>query len=129
MYRYHYAKWIKDIMLNKTLTWKRRGPWTTSSMYFRNCVIISPWKKAEPVVWTKLNILHPRMLCAKFCWNRPSEFKCIFAILLLSPLGLRRAPLFGQNSIPFIQGKILPNIFKIGQWFWRIRILNFVNVF
>ena len=34
--------------------------------------IISPWKKAGPFIWTNLNPLHPRMLCAKFGSNWPS---------------------------------------------------------
>ena len=40
-----------------------------SSMYFRYFVIISPWKRVVPFVWTNLNPLHPRMLFAKFGWN------------------------------------------------------------
>ena len=40
-----------------------------SSMYFQYFIIISTWKKAGPFVWTNLNSLHPRMLCAKFGWN------------------------------------------------------------
>ena len=43
-----------------------------SSMYFRYFVLISPWKRARPFIWTNLNLLHPRMLCAKFGWNWPS---------------------------------------------------------
>ena len=43
-----------------------------SSMYFHYFVIISPWKRAGPIIWTNLNPLHPRMLCAKFGWNWPS---------------------------------------------------------
>ena len=39
---------------------------------FAICVIISPWKRAGLFIWTNLNPLHPRMLCAKFSWNRPS---------------------------------------------------------
>ena len=39
------------------------------SMYFRNVIIISPWKR---VIWINLNSLYPRMLCAKFVWNLPS---------------------------------------------------------
>ena len=42
------------------------------SMYFCYFVIISPWKRAWPFIWTNLNPLHPRMLCAKFGWNWPS---------------------------------------------------------
>ena len=40
-----------------------------SSMYFHYFVIISPWKRAGPFIWTNLNPLYPRMLCAKFGWN------------------------------------------------------------
>ena len=59
------------------------------SMYFHYFVIISPWKRAGPFIWTNLNSLHPRMLCAKFGWNWASgsgeedflKFRqCIFAI-------------------------------------------------
>ena len=35
---------------------------------FHYFVIISPWKRAGPFIWTKLNPLHSRMLCAKFGW-------------------------------------------------------------
>ena len=38
-------------------------------MYFHYFVITSPWKRAGPFIWTNLNPLHPRMLCAKFGWN------------------------------------------------------------
>ena len=38
-------------------------------MYFRYFVIISPWKRAGPFLWTNLNPLYRRMLCAKFGWN------------------------------------------------------------
>ena len=43
-----------------------------SSMYFRCFEIISPWKRVVSLIWTNLNLLHPRMLCAKFGWNWPS---------------------------------------------------------
>ena len=35
-------------------------------VYFHYFIIISPWKRAGPFIWTNLNPLHPRMLCAKF---------------------------------------------------------------
>ena len=38
-------------------------------MSFAIFVIISPWKRAGPFIWTKLKPLHPRMLCAKFGRN------------------------------------------------------------
>ena len=33
-------------------------------------VIISPWKRTWPFLWTNWNPHHQRMLCAKFGWNR-----------------------------------------------------------
>ena len=36
-----------------------------SLMYFHYFVIISPRKRAGTFIWTNLNSLHPRMLCAK----------------------------------------------------------------
>ena len=39
------------------------------SMYFHYFVIISPWKRTGPFIWTNLNPCHPRMLCAKLGWN------------------------------------------------------------
>ena len=41
-------------------------------MYFPNFVIISPWKRVGSFIWTNLNLLYQRMLCAKFDWNWPS---------------------------------------------------------
>ena len=43
-----------------------------SSMYFIYFIIISPWKRVGPFIWTNLNPLHLRMLCAKFGWNCPN---------------------------------------------------------
>ena len=39
------------------------------SMLFHYFIIISPWKRAGPFIWTNLNSLHPKMRCAKFGWN------------------------------------------------------------
>ena len=38
-------------------------------MYFCYFLKLSPWKRAGPFIWTNLNSLHSRMLCAKFGWN------------------------------------------------------------
>ena len=43
-------------------------------MYFCYFIIISPYDRAWPFIWTKLNPLHQGMLCAKFGWNWPSGF-------------------------------------------------------
>ena len=44
----------------------------SSSMYIWYFIIISPWKRAGSFIWTNLNPLHPRILCAKFEQNWPS---------------------------------------------------------
>ena len=41
-------------------------------MYFHYVVIISPRKMVWPFIWTNFNLLHPKMLCAKFGWIWPS---------------------------------------------------------
>ena len=45
-----------------------------SSMYFCYFIIISPLKWAWPFIWANLNLLHQRILCAKFGWNWHSCF-------------------------------------------------------
>ena len=47
----------------------------SSNMYFRYFVIMSPWGRTCPFVWTNLNSIHLRMVCAKFCWNWTSGFR------------------------------------------------------
>ena len=39
------------------------------SVYFRYLAISYPWKMTWLFIWTNLNTLYPRMLCAKFGWN------------------------------------------------------------
>ena len=53
------------------------GPVVLEKIFkFQHCicyfVIISPWKRAWPFIWTNLNPNNPRMLCTKFSWNWPS---------------------------------------------------------
>ena len=43
-------------------------------MYMCNFVIISHWRRAGAFIWTNLNPLHPKMLCAKFGWNGFQRF-------------------------------------------------------
>ena len=76
-------------------------------------------------IWTNLNPLHPRMLCAKFCWNWHSRSveedfffnfrQCIFAISWLSPGGKGRGPSFGQTWIIFTQGCFVPSLVENGR--------------
>ena len=64
------------------------------SMYLCFFVIISPWKRPRPFIWTNLNSLHARMICAKFGWNLSSGsgevdfqiFRCISKLRNYLPL-------------------------------------------
>ena len=42
-------------------------------MHFCYFVIISSFNGVWPFIWTNLNSLHRMMLCARFCWNRPTR--------------------------------------------------------
>ena len=79
-----------------------------SSMYFRYFVIISLWKRAGSFIWTNLNPLHPRMLCAKFVWNSASvsgedDFlispMCFRCFVIISPW---------KKAVPFIWTNMIP---------------------
>ena len=56
----------------KLTQWFCRRRFYISSMYFHyffhyfNYLL---WKRVVPFIWTNLNPLYPRMLCAKFGWN------------------------------------------------------------
>ena len=99
-------------------------------MYFRYFVFISPWKRAGPFIWTNLNPLHPRMLCAKFDWkwvggSGEEDFSNIVNVFSLFrnyfPFGIGWGPSFEQTWIPFTQGCYVPSLVELAQWFWRRR--------
>ena len=90
-------------------------------MYFHYFLIISPWKRAGPFIWTNLNPLHPRMLCAKFGWNWLSgsgeETFLILSMyfhyfIIISPLK-RTGPFNWKTWIPFTQGCFVPSLVEI----------------
>ena len=65
----------KDVLCQvwlKLAQWFWRRRLFISSMYFHYLCNYLPLEKAGPFIWTNLNPLHPRMLCAKFGWNWPS---------------------------------------------------------
>ena len=81
-------------------------------MHFCFFIIISPWKRTGPFIWTHVGSFHPKMLCAKFSWNWSCvvlEKKIIFYflnVLLLfrnSPLGKGQGPPFEQTRISLTQ--------------------------
>ena len=103
-------------------------------MYFRYLVIISPWKRVGAFIWTNLNSLHPRMHCAKFCWNRPSGsgeenflIKSIyfFYLVIISPWK-RAGSFIWTNLYPLHQKNALCQLVR---WLWRRRFFNFVNFY
>jgi hypothetical protein len=40
---------------------------------FYSLAIISPWRRANPFIWTNLNPLSPRIICAKFGWLKLAQ--------------------------------------------------------
>ena len=99
-------------------------------MYFHYFVIISPWKVAWHLIWTKLNPFYPRLLCVTFGWNRPSNSgEQIFflissmylrCIVIISPW--ERTWLFiWRNLNPLYQRMLCAKFgLKLGQWFWKV---------
>ena len=87
------------------------GDFSILSMYFRYFVIISPWKRAWPFIWTNLDLLHTRMFCAKCFWRRFLNFINVFS--LLSPPGKGPDLSFEQTSIPFAQECFVPSLVEI----------------
>ena len=94
-----------------------------SSMYFLYFVIIHPWKRVGPFIWTNLNPLHPRMLCAKFCWNWPSGSGEVVNLFSLFPnhLPFRKSVALHmyklESSSP--RDTLCQVWLKLAQWFWR----------
>ena len=52
----------KDTLCQVWLVLEKNFFFLISSMYFCYLLIISPWKRAGPFIWTNLNSLYPRML-------------------------------------------------------------------
>ena len=49
-----------------SLTWEK-----AMKLYIPFLIIISPWKRAWPFIWTNLNPHNPRIVWVKFGWNWP----------------------------------------------------------
>ena len=101
-------------------------------MYFRYFVIISPWKRRGPFIWTNLSPHHPRMHWAKFGWNWPSgsgeeiffliNFDDVFS-LFHKYLPLEKGGALHLNKLESLSPKdALRHIWlKLARWFWRRR--------
>ena len=60
------AKW--QVWL-KLVQWFLRRSFLNFVNFFYYFVIISPWKRAGPFIWTNLSPLNQRTHCTKFCSN------------------------------------------------------------
>ena len=91
-------------------------------MYFHYFVIISPWNRTGTFIWTNLNPLHPRMLCAKCGWNwlsgsREEDYSFLSMyfcyIIIISPW--ERAGSFIWTNLNPLHPRILwPSLVDIG---------------
>ena len=76
------------------------------------------------LLWTKLNPIHPRMLCAKFGWIWLSG-QCIFAISNYLPLEKVGALHLNKVESPSLKDSLCKVWLKLALWFWRRRFLKF----
>ena len=107
----------------------RRGFFNLSiySLYF---VIISPWKRVGPFIWTNLNPLHPRIIYAMFSWNWPSGYgeedflnlSMYFHNSVIISTWKRAWPFIWSNLNPLhIRINSCQVWLKLAHWFWRRR--------
>ena len=86
-------------------------------------------------IWTNLNPLYLAMFCAKFNWNWPcgSRFSYFVDVFLLfrNYLPLQKGVVLNlyKFKFPLPKDELCQVWLKLAQWFWRGKLLNFVNVF
>ena len=101
-----------------------------SSIYFCYFVIISPWKKAGALLWTKLESPSPKdALCQVwlkldqwFLRRRFFNFVNVF-LLFHNYLHLEKGEALNLNKLEFPSPKdtLCQVWLKLAQWFWRRR--------
>ena len=98
-----------------------------SPMYFCCFIIISPLKRLGPFIWTNLNPLHSRILCAKFGWNWPSgsgeedflNFLNAFSLFRnYLPLEKGRALHLNKLESPWTKDALCQVWLKLALWFF-----------
>ena len=117
-----YQVWLKLIQW----FWRRRF---LQCFFLHFFVIISPWKRVGPFIWTNVNPLHPRVLCVKFGWNWPiGSGEDFFYFANVVSLFRNYLPLEkGGNHHLNKPESHLPKValcqiwMKLAQWFWRRR--------
>ena len=104
-------------------------------MYFFYFVIISPWKGAGSFIWTNLNPLHPRMLCAKFGWNWPcgsgeEDFLISSMYFLITTLHLEKGRALHFNKLESSSPKnaLCQVWLKLAQWFKILKFFQYILV-
>jgi hypothetical protein len=110
--------------------WRRR--FKNEFSVFYSFAIISPWIRVIPFVWTKVNPLHPRIICIKFDWIWPpgfrQDFKIIFSVFSLFRyyLSLEKGYSLHLNKLesPLPMNDLCQVWLKLALWFWRRRFLN-----
>ena len=108
-------------------------------MYFRDFVIISPWKRVGLFIWTNLipftkGCIVPNLVeLAQWFWRR----RFLIFVIVFSLFGnyqylpLEKRETLHLNTLESSSPKnALWQIWlKLAQWFWSRRFFNFVNVF
>ena len=93
-----------------------------------------------PYIWTNLNLIHPRTLCTKFCWNwfggswvnfLKIFLQCTWHALFRYYLPLEKDGALQLNKLEFPSPKnaLWQVWLKFVLWFWRRRSLKVVNEF
>ena len=80
-----------------------------------------PWKR-DWIIWTNLNPLHPRMLCAKFgcSWHCGSGEDFQFSLFrYLSPWERECTFILNKLQSPSLKDALCQVYLKSAQWFWR----------
>ena len=97
-------------------------------MYFRIVVIISPWKIGGAFIWTNLNSIQLKMICATLIeiGRLVLEKKIFFKFVNVFEQFCNFLPL--KKGWPFIWTNLNPSLpkyvfcqvwLKLPQWFWR----------
>ena len=93
-------------------------------------MLLSPCKGGNGFIWINLNLLYPKMLCAKFGWNLRAVLKkikivqYIFAFLLLSPATKGGALYWNNLESPSPKDALCKVWLKLAMRFWRRMFQN-----